>query len=59
MLYEENIKKTHYIGPFKPIKCKCGSNRLKAQVAKGDYDNDEWVQIICKRCNNILFYNGA
>lgn len=60
-IFEENVKKS---GLKKgQLLCKCGSIRYTVEVSEGDQEEGDfdfpWVMIRCKRCNNILFYNGA
>jgi hypothetical protein len=63
MLYTENIKKTRKVGRtgVHPIRCKCGSIRIQAEVGSFDEEDESsnWVTIQCRACGNILYYNGA
>jgi hypothetical protein len=38
---------------------KCGSIRTVADVTKDDDGELNWICVCCKRCDAILFYNGA
>lgn len=41
------------------MKCKkCGHNSdlVKAEILN---EEEEWINITCKKCNSTLFYNGA
>lgn len=63
MIYEDNIKKTRTRkNGFMPLRCKCGSVRLEAEMAGGDPDSEgyhDWVWISCRKCGKGLYYNGA
>ena len=57
MIFENNIitkklKKNE-------LKCKCGSIRYNIEVYKDDNNEYRWIMVSCKKCNKILFYNGA
>lgn len=46
----------------KPLKCKCGSIRIKATLHTGDDPDDghgAQISVYCAACDRLLFYNGA
>ena len=59
-VYRQNIKNPKRTNG--KLKCKCGSIRLVATVHERDFENEEeyrWVKISCKKCDKVLYYNGA
>jgi DNA-directed RNA polymerase subunit RPC12/RpoP len=36
----------------------CGSTMISATV-RSPNDDEQWIEIRCKKCNALLFYNGA
>ena len=58
-LYEENCKNTKTNDYTKEIKCICGSTRIKADICVEGEGAGSWVELTCKRCNKLLYYNGA
>jgi hypothetical protein len=56
-VYKSNVKNTREKDGWKAIKCKCGCTRIEAKYTSPE--DSDWVEISCKRCGNVLFYNGA
>lgn len=66
-IFKENTKKTRARDEsrFRPIRCICGSCRMDCFVAAGDDEEKHgegagfWIEVVCKKCNKTLYYNGA
>jgi hypothetical protein len=45
------------------LKCICGSCSNKVNLVNGNDTTAEgygnWIEIICRKCNRTLYYNGA
>lgn len=45
------------------LRCECGSIKYNIEIFEGENDKgnfiEPWIMITCKKCKNILFYNGA
>ena len=50
----KNPKKTN-----NNLRCKCGSIRMETRIYQDDEGLFDWVEVYCKKCNRILYYNGA
>ena len=60
-VFEDNVKKAGL--KKNRLLCKCGSIRYDIKVYEGDKPDGDfeqpWLMITCRKCGNILFYNGA
>ena len=57
MIFEDNVIKSE-LEKYN-LSCKCGSIRYAIEIYKDDYGDYTWIMVKCKKCGELLYYNGA